>query len=78
MTFSANDYHLTKGSLLSGHTIQVVCSGEIYCNDDIYDGYTTLNRVDFVTIYDKNGVDVTSDYNVTREDGILTVVSEEE
>ena len=60
-----------EGALLSEHTVRVQISGQIssvgYCD----------NQIDFVTIVDKNGNDISEYYDVETENGTLTVLPPE-
>ena len=71
--FASNDFDITRGSLVNGHKIEVICEGMIECHDDIYDGYSIENRISSCRIIDKNGRDVTFNYDIKVHSGKLTV-----
>ena len=59
---------VTFGSLVAGHIVEYTTKGTI---TDV--GYVKCTIID-VKIYDINGTDVTGNYNITKIDGMLTVV----
>lgn len=59
---------ISVGSLVSGHRMEWITSGSITAAG------MTSNDVVSVMIYDKDGNDVTQNYNITTIPGILTVV----
>ena len=65
-TLSDNKWHLSDGELKEGHTISVNVTGS-QKNVGISENYCTA------TILDKNGVDVTEDYDIEYRPGILNV-----
>ena len=71
--FASNDFDITRGSLVSGHKIEVFCDGRIECNDDIYDGYSIDNVISSCMIFDKDGNNVSYNYSIKRHNGKLTV-----
>ncbi len=74
---TCNDADITKGSLASGHTIEFICQGSIFCDDSVYEGYTAVNRIEHCQIFDKYGNDVSYNYDVTCYDGILTLIMDD-
>ncbi|MBP3369857.1 MAG: hypothetical protein J6L85_03805 [Clostridia bacterium] len=75
--FTCNDADITKGSLVSGHTIEYVCEGSITCDDRVYEGYTQSNVIISHRILDKFGDDVTGNYDITLQEGSLTLIMDE-
>lgn len=65
-TLSDNKWHLSDGELKEGHTISVNVTGS-QKNVGISENYCSA------TILDKNGVDVTEDYDIEYRPGILNV-----
>ena len=61
--------YLSKGSLISGHRLVVTTVGT--CNTV----GTIINRVASVIILDRNDNDVTRLYNVTKQNGALTLLA---
>ena len=59
---------ISFGSLVKGHRIEYVTMGSITAPG------ITFNKVVSVIIYDENGNDVTQNYNIFGEPGILTVI----
>ena len=64
---SANAF-ISVGSLVEGHRMEYVTMGS-----QTGPG-TKLNEVVYVAIYDENGCDVTKNYKISTQDGILTVI----
>ena len=64
---SKNTASVTEGSLAEGHTATVSVSGTIT------NAGTANNTLSSVIIKDASGVDVTSNYNITMQNGTLTV-----
>ena len=64
---TCDSYYITKGSLCEGHTLTATLNGSIKRPGE------ELNMITNVVILDEQGVDVTHNYNITLEDGLLTV-----
>ncbi len=69
---SNKNYHITMGSLVSGHILKVTTSGKIT------DVGQTANKISYYSITDKNGNDLTNSYKVTTVQGVLTVSPEKQ
>ncbi len=65
-TLSDNKWHLSDGELKEGHTLSVNVTGS-QKNVGISENYCTA------TVHDKNGADVTADYDIEYRPGILNV-----
>lgn len=63
------EYQITGGSLAKGHTIK-----ECIIRGTVTDINSVSNRIEKVIIVDKDGNDVTDNYNITCVDGILEVL----
>ena len=64
---TSDDYYITKGSLCEGHTITVTIDGSIKQIGE------EINMITSCTIFDVDGNDVTSNYDITAVAGLLTV-----
>lgn len=66
-TLTCSDYTY-EGALLENHTVEVQISGQIssvgYCD----------NQIDFVTVYDESGKNVSEYYDIEAVDGTLTIL----
>ncbi len=67
------DEFTISGKLLDGHRAEVTLAG----TEAFFPGDEVENEIEKVVIFDENGDDVTSFYNVTWQQGILRVLDEE-
>ena len=73
---SCNDASITKGSLVDGHTYSYYCDGFIDCSKPLRDGYVVTNAISNYQIFDKEGNDVSFNYDIKYEQGLLTLVKQ--
>ena len=66
-------YDITLGTLLEGHSI-----GEIEYLGSIAEIGTTNCSIGNLKIFDKNGIDVTENYEITKLDGVLEILKNPE
>ena len=66
-------YDITLGTLLEGHSI-----GEIEYLGSIAEIGTTNCSIGDLKIFDKNGIDVTENYEITKLDGVLEILKNPE